>query len=29
LWLPVSTQTVLCAMLSLIASAWTPEPSRW
>lgn len=29
LWLPVSTQTVLCTMRSLIASAWTPEPSRW
>jgi len=29
LWVPVSTQMVLCTMRSMIASAWTPEPSRW
>src|SRR5699024_5786663 len=29
LWLPVSTQMVLCTMRSMIASACTPEPSRW
>lgn len=28
LWLPVSTQTVLCTIRSMIASAWTPDPSR-
>ncbi len=29
LWLPASTQMVLCTMPSMMASAWTPEPSRW